>query len=94
MTQHMTQLDANDRTPQDKSAVPEGPTPRHVLLKANYLLHKPRISIHRARVITEIDRENPGLPRIQLRARAFRRCCETAPLAALTAVMFESGSLG
>ena len=80
MTQHMTQLDANDRTPQDKSAVPEGPTPRHVLLKANYLLHKPRISIHRARVITEIDRENPGLPRIQLRARAFRRCCETAPL--------------
>ncbi len=41
---------------------------------------KPSITIHRARIITQIDRENPGLPRILLRARAFRRCCETAPL--------------
>ena len=60
--------------------VPDGPTRRHKLLKMNYLLQKPSITIHRARIITQIDRENPGLPRILLRARAFRRCCETAPL--------------
>ncbi len=60
--------------------VPDGPTRRHKLLKMNYLLQKPSIPIHRARIITQIDRENPGLPRILLRARAFRRCCETAPL--------------
>ncbi|MFG6375256.1 MAG: choline trimethylamine-lyase [Desulfovibrio sp.] len=60
--------------------VPVGPTRRHKLLKMNYLLQKPSITIHRARIITQIDRENPGLPRILLRARAFRRCCETAPL--------------
>lgn len=60
--------------------VPDGPTRRHKLLKMNYLKQKPAITIHRARIITEIDRENPGLPRILLRAKAFRRCCETAPL--------------
>lgn len=60
--------------------IPDGPTPRHKLLKMNYLCQKPTITIHRARAITAIDRENPGLPRIQLRAKAFRRCCETAPL--------------
>ena len=46
----------------------------------NYLRQRPTISIHRARAITEIARANPGLPRIELRAKAFRRCCETAPL--------------
>ena len=61
-------------------AVPDGPTRRHKLLKMNYLRQVPAITIHRARAITEIDRENPGLPRILLRALAFRRCCETAPL--------------
>lgn len=60
--------------------VPDGPTRRHKLLKMNYLRQKPSITIHRARIITQIDKENPGLPRILLRARAFRRCCETAPL--------------
>jgi len=60
--------------------VPEGPTQRHVLLKENYLKQIPRITIHRARTITKIDRENPGMPRILLRATAFRHCCETAPL--------------
>lgn len=60
--------------------IPDGPTQRHRLLKANYLKQKPTITIHRARVITETDKAHPGLPRIILRAKAFRRCCETAPL--------------
>lgn len=60
--------------------IPDGPTPRHVLLKRNYLRQVPTISIYRARAITKIARENPGLPRIELRAKAFRYCCETAPL--------------
>lgn len=60
--------------------IPDGPTQRHRLLKANYLKQKPTITVHRARVITETDKAHPGLPRIILRAKAFRRCCETAPL--------------
>lgn len=60
--------------------VPDGPTERHLKLKTNYLLQMPRITIHRARAITKIDSENPGMPRILLRAKAFRYCCETAPL--------------
>lgn len=60
--------------------IPDGPTQRHRLLKANYLKQVPTISIHRARIITETDKAHPGLPRIVLRAKAFRRCCETAPL--------------
>ena len=64
----------------DGVSVPEGPTQRHLLLKENYLKQIPRITIHRAKVITKIDSENPGMPRILLRAKAFRYCCETAPL--------------
>lgn len=60
--------------------IPDGPTKRHLLLKERYLTQVPSISIHRARIMTEIARENPGMPRIELRAKAFRRCCETAPL--------------
>lgn len=60
--------------------VPDGPTWRHKQLKMNYMCQVPAISIYRAKAITEIDRENPGLPRILLRAKAFKRCCETAPL--------------
>ena len=60
--------------------VPEGPTQRHVLLKENYLKQVPLITIHRARTITKIDKENPGMPRALLRATAFRHNCETAPL--------------
>lgn len=62
------------------NGIPDGPTERHKLLKENFLKQVPSISIHRARVITRIDKENPGLPKIELRAKAFRRCCETAPL--------------
>lgn len=62
------------------SNVPEGPTPRHVALKENFLEQVPTITTHRARAITEFAKENPGMPRILLRAKAFRYCCETAPL--------------
>lgn len=70
----------NNPTEARRVEISEGPTQRHKLLKMNYLCRMPAISIHRARAITEIDKVNPGLPRIELRAKAFRRCCETAPL--------------
>lgn len=73
---HIENNPAEDR----RVEIPDGPTQRHALLKMNYLCQMPAISIHRARVITEFDKSNPGLPRIELRAKAFRRCCETAPL--------------
>lgn len=60
--------------------IPEGPTQRHVLLKENFLKQTPRISTHRARCLTKIHRENPGMPPAIMRAKAFRYACETAPL--------------
>lgn len=60
--------------------VPEGPTDRQVRLKENFLKQVPSITMYRARAVTEIMKANPGMPRIELRAKAFRRCCETAPL--------------
>jgi formate C-acetyltransferase len=69
--------------PQSGCGIPDGPTQRHVLLKETYLKQVPSITIHRARAITKVDRENPGMPRILLRAKAFRYCCETAPLVIL-----------
>ena len=63
-----------------ETGIPDGPTPRHVLLKENFLKQIPSITTHRARVITRIARENPGMPKIELRAKAFRACCESAPM--------------
>ncbi len=60
--------------------VPDGPTQRLKDLKANFLKQVPTISIYRAKVVTEMARENPGMPKIILRAKSFRKCCETAPL--------------
>jgi choline trimethylamine-lyase len=60
--------------------VPDGPTPRILALKKQYMKWKPSISISRAKAITEITKENPGMPKIELRGKCFRRCCETAPL--------------
>ncbi|MCG8565384.1 MAG: formate C-acetyltransferase/glycerol dehydratase family glycyl radical enzyme, partial [Desulfobacterales bacterium] len=60
--------------------IPEGPTQRHVLLKENFLNQVPSITTHRARAITKIAKENPGLPKAVLRGKCFRYCCETAPL--------------
>lgn len=59
---------------------PDGPTPRIKALKDNYRKQVPSISTYRARAVTEITKANPGMPKIILRAKAFRHCCETAPL--------------
>ncbi len=60
--------------------IPHGPTPRHVKLKENFLKQVPSITIHRARAITKLAKEFPGLPKPLLRAKTFRYCCEHAPL--------------
>ncbi|WP_311491521.1 choline trimethylamine-lyase [uncultured Anaerococcus sp.] len=60
--------------------IPNGPTQRLVDLKANFLKQVPAITLHRAKVVTEMTRQNPGMPKIVLRAKAFRKNCEQAPL--------------
>lgn len=62
------------------TGIPDGTTPRLDALKENYLKHAPSITTYRARAITKIAKENPGMPKIMLRAKCFRYCCETAPL--------------
>jgi len=62
------------------AGIPDGMTERLKKLKENYLKQVPSITTHRARAITKIAKENPGMPRILMRAKAFRHCCETAPL--------------
>lgn len=62
------------------AGIPDGPTQRHVKLKENFLKQVPSITTHRARAITKIAKENPGMPKIMLRAKCFRYCCESAPL--------------
>ncbi|RRD94081.1 choline trimethylamine-lyase [Clostridiales bacterium COT073_COT-073] len=64
----------------ETKGVPEGITPRLKALKEIYMTHKPSITTYRARAITKITKENPGMPKILLRAKCFRYCCETAPL--------------
>ncbi len=66
----MSQALIKPETRERSVPVPDGPTPRHKKLKLNYLRQKPSITIHRAKIITELDREQPGLPRILLRAKA------------------------
>ncbi|MDR0338941.1 MAG: choline trimethylamine-lyase [Desulfovibrio sp.] len=63
-----------------RTGVPDGPTQRHVRLKENFMKQAPSISTHRARAITKIAKENPGMPKVMLRGKSFRHCCETAPL--------------
>ena len=63
-----------------ETGIPNGPTQRHIALKENFLKQVPSISTHRARAITKIAKENPGLPKAVLRGKCFRYCCETAPL--------------
>lgn len=60
--------------------VPDGITERLSKLKAQYMTHKPAITTYRAKAITKITKENPGMPKIVLRAKCFKYCCETAPL--------------
>ncbi|WP_291325589.1 choline trimethylamine-lyase [Desulfovibrio sp. UCD-KL4C] len=64
----------------DTCGIPEGPTDRHVKLKEKFLEHVPSVTIHRARAITKMSKENPGMPKALLRGKCFRYCCETAPL--------------
>lgn len=67
-----------------KSPVYEGEitglTPRLERLRAAYLKVKPSVSTYRARAFTQVTKENAGLPKILLRAKCFRKACETAPL--------------
>jgi choline trimethylamine-lyase len=65
---------------EEGTEIPAGITSRLQKLKDNYLTHRPTITTHRARAITKIAKENPGMPKIMLRAKCFRYCCETAPL--------------
>ena len=60
--------------------VPNGITERLKRLKENYLKWTPTITTHRARAITKIAKENPGMPKSIFRGKSFRYCCETAPL--------------
>ncbi len=62
------------------TGIPDGPTDRHVKLKETFLTHVPTITTHRARAITKIAKQNPGLPKAVLRGKSFKYCCETAPL--------------
>lgn len=61
---------------QKKSALPK----RLQKLKEAYLNAKPSITIGRALAYTEIAEKYSGLPKNVLRAKGFRRACETAPM--------------
>jgi choline trimethylamine-lyase len=67
-------------TSSNDGGIPNGMTDRLRKLKENYLKHVPSITTYRARAITKIAKENPGMPKSMLRAKCFRYCCETAPL--------------
>lgn len=67
----------------NNNGVPNVITKRLKTLKESYLKHIPSITTYRARAITKIAKENPGMPKILLRAKCFRYCCETAPLVIL-----------
>ena len=49
-------------------------------LRDNYLQAKPFVSAQRAISVTRVYKENPGMDNMLLRALAFRRACENAPL--------------
>ena len=55
-------------------------SPRIEKLRNNYFRAKPFISVSRAQAVTQVYEENPGLEINTLRALAFLRACETAPL--------------
>lgn len=66
-------------TPRE-NGVTEGLSPRLQYLRQHYLEARPSVSIYRALAFTEVVKNNPGLPVILLRAKAFRHACETAPI--------------
>ncbi len=57
-----------------------GLTPRLQRLREAYLKVRPSISVFRAQAFTQVTKEHMGLPKILLRAKCFRKACETAPL--------------
>ena len=71
---------AKATTEVDEDGVPVGPTERLIKLKENFLKQVPTISTFRAKAFTEVTKANPGMPPMVLRAKAFRKACETAPI--------------
>ncbi|MBO0472869.1 choline trimethylamine-lyase [Enterococcus ureasiticus] len=55
-------------------------SPRLKKLKDHYLTIRPSVTAHRAKAVTEIAKKHWGMPKIILRAKAFKHACETAPL--------------
>lgn len=55
-------------------------TQRVHCLRDNYLRAKPFVSAQRAKIVTEVYKANPGMNNLMLRALAFRKACENAPL--------------
>lgn len=82
ISKEITKDDTTNCTQSDvkESKIPDGMNERLKRLKETYLKWKPTITTYRARAITKIAKENPGMPKILLRAKCFRYCCETAPL--------------
>lgn len=80
ISQELGQQQPSVRSVQGTDSAITGLTPRLERLRAAYLKVKPSVSTYRARAFTQITKENPGLPKILLRAKCFRRACETAPL--------------
>ena len=80
ITKNDTPSTNNAYTASEGTGVPDGITERLRKLKENFLKQVPSITTYRARAITKIAKENPGMPKILLRAKCFRYCCETAPL--------------
>jgi formate C-acetyltransferase len=82
ISKEITKEDTTSCTQPDtkETKVPSGMTDRLKKLKETYLKWKPSITTYRAHAITKIAKENPGMPKILLRAKCFKYCCETAPL--------------
>lgn len=70
----------NNFASKDPKEAPKAITERLSGLKKEYLKVTPSISLFRAKAITKISKENPGLPRPLLKGKTFKHICETAPL--------------
>ncbi|RYC41062.1 choline trimethylamine-lyase [Pectobacterium zantedeschiae] len=80
-TEKMVRRNDSKKSPADDMlAEQEMLTPRMQRLRTHYLEARPSISIYRAVAFTDVAKNNPGLPPILLRAKSFRRACETAPI--------------
>lgn len=66
--------------PTSDGSIPNGMTERLRKLKDNYMKQRPTVSIQAALTKTRIMKENPGQHPYIYRGKAFRACCEEAPL--------------